>query len=125
MDRLRVRRTTGTLVPGVAQTVTIATPAQNARLTFDGTDGQRISLELTDVTIGSSPGSGVKVSVRKPDGTTLVSDLTLGTLGGFIDAKVLPVNGAYKVVVNPQGEATGDITVTLHDAGGKCAARPR
>src|SRR2546428_5000548 len=43
-------------------------PGQNARLTFDGTTGQRLSLAMTGVTLTS-----VSVSILKPDGTTLAS----------------------------------------------------
>src|SRR5205085_5207501 len=39
---------------GSPATVTVGTPGQNARLTFSGTNGQRVSLLLTNDTIGNS-----------------------------------------------------------------------
>jgi uncharacterized protein YhfF len=107
---------TGTLVPGgSAQTVTIAAPGQNARLSFSGDEDQRVSLLLSDVTIGESACCGAKVSVKKPDGSTLIAATSVGTLGGFLDRKVLPDSGTYQVVVNPTGSATGAMTLTLYD----------
>ena len=105
---------TGSLAAGTPQVVTIAEPGQNARLSFSGDEGQRISVELTDVSLGSSPCCGAKVSVKKPDGTTLIAATSVGTTGGFLDRTTLPVAGTYKIVVNPVGEATGDLTLTLH-----------
>ena len=106
---------TGELTAGVAHPITISDPAQNAKLTFAGLNGQRVSLELTDVTIGTSGCCSTKVVIRKPDGTTLVPSFTVGTTGGFVDTKKLPADGTYKVIVNPVDEATGDMTLTLHD----------
>jgi hypothetical protein len=106
----------GTIVPGgSAETVTIAAPGQNARLSFAGEQGQRVSLLLSSVTLGSSPCCGAKVSVKNPDGSTLIAPTSVGTTGGFLDRTVLPADGEYKVVVNPVGDATGDLTLTLYD----------
>ena len=38
-----------------------------------------------------------------------------GTSGGFIDARTLPADGTYTLVVDPQGTATGSATLTLYD----------
>jgi large repetitive protein len=106
----------GTLVAGgSSQTITIAAPGQNAKLSFSGEQGDRFSLVLSEVTIGSSTCCGSKVSVVKPDGATLIPAANVGTLGGFFDRTVLPANGTYKVVVNPVGTATGSMTLTLYD----------
>jgi hypothetical protein len=100
---------------GPPVTMTMETPGQNGRLSFDGAAGQRVALELTGVTIGTSSCCSTKVSILKPDGTTLASPTTVGTSGGFIDTKTLPVAGAYTVLVDPQSNATGAMTLTLHD----------
>jgi hypothetical protein len=106
---------TGSIVAGGPTVrVTVSTPGQNARLTFTGTAGQRVSLELTNVTIGSSVG-GTKVSILKPDGSTLVAPLSFGTAGGLVDATTLPATGTYTIVVDPQGANTGGATLALHD----------
>jgi len=102
---------TGTITPGgSAVTVTITAAGQNASLTFSGTATQRISLRLTSVTISNST-----VSIRKPDASTLTSLAGVGTGGGFIDVQTLPTTGTYTIVVDPQGAATGAMTLTLYD----------
>ncbi|MGH3033191.1 MAG: Ig-like domain-containing protein [Gaiellaceae bacterium] len=108
---------TGTLVAGSPLPIALATPGQNARLTFSGAAGQRVSIELSSVTIGSSLG-GTKVSLLKPDGSTLVAPVTVGTNGASVGPVSLPVNGTYAVIVDPQGANTGSMTVTLHDVPG-------
>jgi hypothetical protein len=105
-----------TIVPGGSDaTVTTTVPGQNARLTFAGVAGRQVSLTLDDVSIGLSCCSSAKVSILKPDGTTLVSPGFFGTNGGFVDAKMLPVSGSYTIVIDPQSNATGSATLTLYD----------
>jgi len=106
----------GTIVPGGGvQAVTVGTPGQNGKLTFTGTAGKRVALKVSGVTIGSSSCCGAKVSIVKPDGTALVPPTFVGTSGGWFDTKTLPAGGTYKIVVNPQGAATGSATLTLYD----------
>jgi hypothetical protein len=82
---------------------------------FAGTAGRRISLRLTGVTIGTSTCCGVKVSIIRPDGATLVSPTSAGTSGGYIDVKTLPLTGTYTILVDPQTTSTGSATLTLYD----------
>jgi subtilisin family serine protease len=97
-------------------TVTTTAPEENARLAFDGgAAGQRISLKLTDVTIGTSGFSSAKVSILKPDGGTLLAPTYFGTSGGFVDTKTLPVEGRYTIIIDPQSSASGSVTLTLYD----------
>ena len=96
-------------------TVAAEVPGQNARLTFTGAAGQRISLKLTNVTIGTSGFSSAKVSILKPDGSTLVAPTYFGTGGGFVDLKTLPVAGTYLLLIDPQSNAVGEATLTLYD----------
>ncbi len=96
-------------------TATTTVPGQNARLVFSGVAGRQVSVKLTDVTIGSSGSASAKISILKPDGSTLVGATYFGTSGGFLDAKVLPVSGAYAIVLDPQSNAVGNATVTLYD----------
>ena len=108
--------TTATIVPGGPPvTVTMSASGDDAAVTFDGTAGQRVSLKLSNVTIGSSGCCSTKVSILKPDGTTLIAPTNVGTSGGFIDAATLPASGSYTILVDPQGTATGSITLTLYD----------
>jgi hypothetical protein len=116
-----------TITPG-GPAVTATTTANNedATVTFDGTAGQRVSLNLTNVTIGTSTCCAAKVSILKPDGTALVVATYFGKNGLFIDTKTLPVSGTYKILIDPQGSSTGSVTLTLYDvpadAGGSITA---
>ena len=100
---------------GAPLTVTATELGQNFLLAFNGSAGQRISLRMTDVTIGTSSCCGANVSIKKPDGSYLVDPTSVGTTGKFIDATILPVAGAYTVVVDPVGTNLGSMTLTLFD----------
>ena len=71
-------------------TVTTTVANENATLTFLGAAGQRVSLKVSGVTIGTSTTGSLKVSITKPDGTALVAATSMGTSGGYIDVKSLP-----------------------------------
>jgi subtilisin family serine protease len=94
---------------GSATGVSIATPGQNARLTFSGAAGGRISLS-----VGSSTISSAYVSILNPDGTTLGSQAIFGTAGTFLDVRTLPQTGTYTVFVNPNSSYTGATTLNLY-----------
>jgi subtilisin family serine protease len=95
---------------GPTFTATISTPGQNARLTFAGQSGQRISLKLAPVTITSS-----YVSILKPDGAQLAGNVYVSSSGGFVDAKTLPATGMYTIVADPQDTAIGSMTMALFE----------
>ena len=99
------------IVPG-GPPVTISTtaPGQNARLTFEGTAGRAISLQLSNVSVASA-----YVSVLAPDGSALVKNTLLDTSGTFVDTKLLPASGTYSIVVDPTGANTGSVTLALYD----------
>jgi subtilase family protein/fervidolysin-like protein len=102
---------TGTMVPGGSSlTATMGTPGQNARLSFDGRAGQRISLKLSAGTISNS-----YVSILKPDGAALGNNVYVSSYGGFVDTRTLPTAGTYTIFVDPQGAAAGSMTLTLYD----------
>src|SRR5262245_11924476 len=101
---------TGPIVPGgPSVVVSLAAPGQNARLTFNGTTGQRISLKAANSTI-----SGASLAIVKPDGTTLTS-VGLSTAGAFIDVQTLTATGTYTVVVDPNTTTIGTVTLSLYD----------
>jgi hypothetical protein len=108
---------TGTIaIGGGPVSLTLApTPGQNATLTFNGTAAQRVSLRLSNVTIGNTSCCGAKISILKPDGTIVVPPILVGSFGATINA-TLPVTGTYSIVVDPQGAYTGGITLTLSPA---------
>jgi YD repeat-containing protein len=94
---------------GQAVTVTTTIPGQNARLNFGGTAGQRVSLNITGVTV-----AGTNVTIQNPDGTTLATVFS-GTGGAFIDAQTLPATGTYTILVDPSSTNTGSATLQLYD----------
>jgi YD repeat-containing protein len=99
----------GSLTPtstGSAATLTFVTPGQNARYTFDGTVGDRVSLKLSSGPISA-------VSILKPDGSVLTTG-TVGAVTSFIDTQVLPTSGTYAITVDPTGASTGSVTMTLY-----------
>jgi YD repeat-containing protein len=100
----------GTIVPGGAS-VSVATtvPGQNARLTFSGTSGQRVSLRISSASFTGS----VICGILNPSGATL--DSTGCSNGSFIDTQVLASTGTYTVLVDPSGTGTGSATLTLYD----------
>ncbi len=100
---------------GPPVTVTASTPDENPRLALRGSAGQRVSLGLSGVTMGTSSCCAAKVSMSGPDGSKLVAPVYFGTNGGFVDAVTLPRTGTYTITVDPQGSATGSATLTLHD----------
>ena len=106
---------TGTiLTTGAATVVTNTVPGQNIQYSFTGTLNQKVSLDLSNVTIGSSPGGGTLVTILKPDGTTFYGPFSLGTDGTFMDTKTLPVAGTYKIKLDPIGANTGSATLKLY-----------
>ena len=98
----------GPITPGTPLTVTTTAPGQNAIYTFNGVKDQRVSLNLTAVTISS-----LKVYVLKPDGTNLIVK-TVDTSGGFAEPVKLTVGGVYKVKVDPQSSFYGSVTVGVY-----------
>ncbi|MCI0339248.1 MAG: IPT/TIG domain-containing protein [Acidobacteria bacterium] len=87
-----------------------AAPGQNARLTFNGAAGQRISLRATQpvATVITTD-----LAIIKPDGTNLVS--VNFDFKHFIEPLTLPVNGAYTILVDERYNKTRPTTVSLYD----------
>jgi len=101
---------TGTISPG-GSSVTMTISGQAARVTFSGTAGQRVSLNMTGVTIFSS-----YVSLNNPDGSALGSSILLSNVSsGFMDPRTLPTSGTYTIVIDPNNTNTGSMTLTLYD----------
>ena len=104
----------GPIAPGgSAVTVTTNTPGQNGVLTFDGVINQQVSLDVTGVTVTNN--GILSVTIRKPDGTNLISTIVSNGGTGFIDAKVLPVTGTYTIFVDPNSFNTSTGTLRLYD----------
>ncbi len=97
------------VVGGPSVTLTAA-PGQNIRVRFAGTAGRRLAVRASGVTISSST-----LTVTAPDGSTLVPPAYAFTSGTFVEPRVLPATGDYVLLVDPQGTATGSMTLTLYD----------
>jgi hypothetical protein len=90
--------------------VAAAAPGHNPRLTFTGTYGRRVSLNLSGSTI---PGS--YISLLRPDGSQQTY-IYMGAGDAFMDTQALSQPGPYTVMGDPQGSGTGNVTVTLNAA---------
>jgi hypothetical protein len=95
---------------GPPVTVTTTAPGQNARIAFNGSAGQRISINITNGTF-----SFAFLSILKPDGTALGSSRIFGPGDTFIDTTTLPSTGGYTLFIDPNGASTGSATVQIYD----------
>ena len=91
---------------GVPLTVTTTVSGQNARVSFTGTAGQRVSLQVSGNCCLS------QISIRQPDDSLLVAPATFGLGAGFIDTRTLTQTGTHTILIDPQAAATGSITLT-------------
>jgi len=115
------------LTDGTQLTVNTTVPGQNARLTFSGTAGQRISATFQDVSFSS----GITMTLLDPSGaqvnttgnigvsTVFMEDATYCRVGGtgpqyLCGSITLPTTGTYTVFLNPAGAATGQAKVSLY-----------
>ncbi len=101
------------LTDGTPVQVTTTTGGENANLTFSGTAGNRISIRISGVTMSPKPNTGIKVSIQKPDGSTLVSPFDVGSSGTFMEPLSTPVTGSYKLVLDGQSTYKGKATVSI------------
>lgn len=97
---------------GSSVQVNITTPNQRPRLIFNGTAGQRVSLNVPTLTI-----SQITVQILRPDGTQLSSNVLFSSgASRFIEPQTLPSTGAYTIVITPSNAfATGNMTLALYD----------
>jgi len=106
----------GTIVINGATVPLTFAAGQNARLTFDGVAGQRVSVGISDITIGTGHCCEVgNVSVLKPDGSTMLAPLGFHTSGQGSPSFILTVSGTYSILVNPFLARAGNLTVTLSE----------
>ncbi len=105
---------TGSVTPaagaGGQTTVVTTVPGENAVRTFAGTAGQRVSIYVNPSTYTQQVG----LRVTAPDGTTVLVNTSVSQ-GSFIEPFTLPATGTYVMTLDPQGNATGQLTLTLYD----------
>ena len=105
---------TGNMTVGTPFNVTTTVPGQNALLSFNGTSGQRITVNIGGVSLSGGNGY-LDVTIKKPDGSTLASTTFVSSGGAFINTQTLPATGVYTIAVNPQDSNIGSVTVTVND----------
>jgi hypothetical protein len=88
-----------------ATPITLATPGQNAQLTFDGTASQQVTVRITNNAM-----STVTVKLLKPDGSTLTSS-TSASANFNLDMQTLPTTGLYTIRIDPGWANTGSMNV--------------
>jgi hypothetical protein len=88
--------------------LTIATPGQNATVSVaNGTADQSVTIAVSGNTLGS-----VTVTLKRPDGTTQAS-MTSSAASFTLPPEVLALVGTYQIVVDPQTQATGSLSVAV------------
>ncbi|HEX3174788.1 MAG TPA: DUF6531 domain-containing protein, partial [Solirubrobacterales bacterium] len=92
---------------GNSKTMTTTVPGQGALVTFAGTAGQQVSVDLSEITFSSG-----WASLKRPTGKELAEgSLSKGstrTLGPV----TLPETGTYTITIAPSGESTGSVKAT-------------
>jgi RHS repeat-associated protein len=96
-------------IGGSSTTVTTTRAGENVRVTFSGTSGQNLGLGVTGNTI-----SAALVDVRRPNWTLLASKVVIAGAAAEADS-TLDASGTHTLFVDPDGSATGSITLTLSE----------
>jgi hypothetical protein len=95
--------------PGTPTSVNLSRRGQNARVTFSGTAGATVSLQVAGISTIPA-GRMLLLTVVKPDSTSL-ANRTTSTPYTF-NLTNLPATGTYKLHVDPQYGVTAGLTVT-------------
>ena len=107
---------TGTLTTdGVVTSVQTDLPGENAYLTFNGTQGQDLTLAVSQLAFAPGSVNNATVIVTKPDGTPYPSGIcyTSSTPGCTVSLGSLPQTGTYTVAVEPDGMATMAVALAI------------
>jgi YD repeat-containing protein len=99
---------TDTLSIATLTTVPINTANKIAMRVFEGTQGQRVSINVTDVNAGVTT-----VKIYDAYGNVLRSGNIASS--GLVEPVTLPVSATYTVVADPVGSNTGSVKLTLYD----------
>lgn len=94
---------------GPAVTATVTGPGAIAALTFTGTAGQNVFIDVPASTLPNECGV---LRLRAPDGSSIASACVINGVG-YVDATTLPVSGMYTVMFDPSGRGSGSSTVRV------------
>lgn len=97
-------------VNGSATPVPISIPGQSGYMTFSGTAGQQVSLNIS----AAMSGCCLTVSILNPDLSTLTT--TRAQTTQYLDATTLPTTGTYTILLDPDSNSIGTITLNLYNA---------
>ena len=101
---------TGTITAGTPLAVSLSRRGQNGRLSFSGTAGTSMALQIGGIST-TPAGHGLALMVLKPDGTTLTSAAFYGSY--TFNLANLPATGTYTLFVDPNFGATANLTSNL------------
>jgi YD repeat-containing protein len=99
----------GRIALGQSQPITIVNPGQIGLLLFDGTAGQEISVNITNVT-----GNGT-VYLYNPDGTFLAQSASFANSGDFFVVPVISQTGTYQFLLTNSGAGSESATINLYN----------
>ncbi|MFF1817270.1 polymorphic toxin-type HINT domain-containing protein [Kribbella sp. NPDC058245] len=101
-----------TTIDGPAARLTIAKPGQTGSVSFNGTQGQVVHLDIAPQLTTTSIG---KVSMRGPDGSFLTRDQSWTYFMDYIaDRYTLTQTGEYLLLIEPDGAQTGTVDITAN-----------
>jgi len=93
---------------GSSLPITTNTPGQNAEITFSGTAGQSVTVQLSNNSICTA-----QVSLLPPGGGNALTSTSTCSANFSLPSQTLPTTGTYTILVDPQSSATGTITVAV------------
>ena len=94
----------GAITPGGSSVTVTTVTGQNETLSFSGTYGQQITINLTNGSYNSC-----LATLYDPNGSTVVSQ----SCSSSFNPLTLAAYGTYKLLIDPQGSASGSITVQV------------
>ena len=107
---LRITDKQGTITPdGSPMTANIDQPGVVARYTFSGTAGQHAYVDVPSSTLDSQCG----IILLEDAGGHVITNGCVINHAGYIDTAVLPANGQYMIVVDPNDATTGTAQLRL------------
>jgi YD repeat-containing protein len=116
--------TANIVVGGSPVTVTTTTPGQRAILTFSGSAGQPVSLDVS-FGVGMTDYACNQISIQNPDGTSLPMPVWACDSLYSSGALVLPATGVYTIKVSPGSVNVGSATLTLYTPLAVASISPR
>lgn len=101
-------------VDGPQATATLDVPGQRARFRFDGTAGQHVSFTLDHQLVRNLGSSGYVLKVFDPGGTEIFTANETAD-PKFFEPVSLGSTGSHDIFIDPNGDHTGTIKLTLYD----------